>query len=64
MKFTEALERFYNDRSLSFTAQEEEGFKYLLRADGNGFFILLEQGLIDIGIPWFMFEMDWQEEAK
>lgn len=63
MKYMQALEKIKDDHSLVFEA-EEDGFEYELCADGNGFHAILLQGLIDIGNPWFLFELDWKEVKK
>lgn len=60
MKFTAAIDLFRENRKLIFEA-EEDGFNYQICGDVNGIYILLVQGLVDIGIPWFLFDLDWNE---
>lgn len=61
MKFTEALERVSKDHEIYFEAQDKDLDDYQLWGDEDGAYVFLLQGLVNIGIPWFVFELDWKE---
>lgn len=64
MKFTEALEHLSINRESYFEAQDSDFNDYQLWGDEDGAYVFLLQGLVDIGIPWFAFELDWKEVAE
>lgn len=63
MKYTEALEHINCDRGVVFTAEYDDDTLQLW-GDEDGFYVFLLQGLIDVGNPWIVFELDWQEQAE
>ncbi|WP_214807582.1 hypothetical protein [Exiguobacterium sp. s102] len=60
MTYTEAIERINRDHSLIFTAKDDED-TLMIWGDDDGFYVFLVQGLVDVGTPWRVFELDWKE---
>lgn len=60
MKYLEVIEKIRRDNTIHFEATR---FGYLLQlwGDESGCYVFDVQCLVDIGTPWFVFDLDWKE---
>ena len=63
MKFTEALERMTEDHNRVFNAYYGDS-PLQLSGNEDGCYVFALEGLFVVGMPWFVFNLEWTEEAE